>query len=181
MRGKRSLLILLVAAAAAVLLASTSASGQTGRLSDASNVNAAAGAYTADVPPVLGITGKWRFAFDVIQRGSSVLGEYKIHNPISGIDSTVTLNCLIVRGNQGIAGGTVTESTDPNRIGFKVAFAFQDTPDQISFPLTNGSSPPAITCDNLLSQSGVTSISDLLNLAAVPNQQAVVTIGAPQN
>ena len=179
MRGRQhTLLVLLGVGVASVLYFTTAASGHTGRSGDSNAEMAAAGSFTATVA---GLTDQRRFAFDVIRRGSSVLGEEQVHNPVLGADATISLDCLIVRGNQGIAGGTVTQTSDPSKfaIGWRVAFAFQDDPDRISFNSTDEDTPPAITCDNLLSQNGVTSITDFLNFAGVPNQQAVVTIGVP--
>jgi hypothetical protein len=180
MRGRRSLFILLVVGIAAVLFSSTSASGRVRQSTDSNAVIALAGAYTADVS-FLGITNDKRlFSFDVVQHGNAgVVGQVEAHNPVTATDNQITVTCLIVHGNQAIVGGTITQSTNPALVGITVAFAVQDDPDQISFISTN--LDQSITCDNVLAQNGVSTITDFLALARVAFQRAVVTIGAPEN
>jgi hypothetical protein len=176
MKGRRSLFILLALGAVGVLFGSASASGQTGRISDANNVQAAAGSFSQDLRP-LGVNDRRLFAFDVIQRGSGVVGQAQQHSPLTSSDSQLTVTCYVQHGNQALVGATVTQSTDPTRVGVTGVFAIQDDPDQVTFFINNNDS--SFNCSNALALTGEPSITAYLAAFSVPGQTAVVTIGAP--
>jgi hypothetical protein len=155
----------------AVIACALAAPFAVGAGAEPSTAASASGSFTY---APLGPDAKRIFSFEVQQLpDGSVSGRAATRSP-QGTVSQIALNCLILSGNQAIVGGTITNSTDPNRVGISGAFAIQDNPDRISFFLNNGDQ--SINCGNLLAMAGEADITSLLTDFGVPFQTGTITI-----
>ena len=101
------------------------------------------------------------FSFTVVQLpNGEITGQAEIIN-FAGLSAHLAVNCFSVSGNQAIIGGTTMASSNPDAIGVEGVFAIQDNPDFISLLVSNFEEP--VTCENFLSETGVSDITEALD------------------